>query len=202
MKYLLVVFLTICAFTSKAEGLSFHLLDTVPTTSFRPIPKKAALFGLLPGGGQIYTRKYWKLPIIYGALGGAIYAIDFNTKNYKRYKNALFDFQTTRDAEAVGEEYDIPAAFISENSLRSQRDKFNKWRQQSWIFTFIGYFVTIIEGYVVAHLFEFDISDDLSLSTTPSPIIQTDLGVTPAWGVTFSVGFNQKSNKPIKNIFP
>jgi hypothetical protein len=204
MRLLLVSFILIFGGLSKASSIQYSLLDSIPAEEevFKPIPRKAALYGLIPGGGQIYTRKYWKLPIIYGGLAAGIYAIDFNSRNTKRYKNALFDFQTDRDAAAVGEEYNIPISFISENSLRSQRDKFDKWRQQSYIFTFIGYFITIIEGYVVAHLFDFDISDDLSLRTVPTTTFQLEQGAVVGLGVSARLTIKTNQQKPIKNIFP
>ena len=56
--------------------------------AFKPNPTKAVLFALVPGLGQIYNRKYWKLPIVYGGLMGCMYAVTWNNKNYADYKNA------------------------------------------------------------------------------------------------------------------
>ena len=59
--------------------------------AFKPNPTKAVLFALVPGLGQIYNRKYWKLPIVYGGLMGCMYAVTWNNKNYKDYSTAYKD---------------------------------------------------------------------------------------------------------------
>ena len=79
---------TVKAVLSAADSLP---QPKVKLKEFKPDPNKALLYALVPGLGQIYNRKYWKLPLVYGAFMGCMYAITWNNKNYKDYSTAYFD---------------------------------------------------------------------------------------------------------------
>ena len=79
---------TVKAVLSAADSLP---QPKVKLKEFKPDPNKALLYALVPGLGQIYNRKYWKLPLVYGAFMGCMYAITWNNKNYKDYSTASFD---------------------------------------------------------------------------------------------------------------
>ncbi len=142
-----------------------------------PDPTKATWLALvIPGGGQIYNRKYWKLPIVYGGFAGCAYALTWNGKMYKDYQSAYVD--------AVNEKWDsssitdlLPSGYIDRVShsqitetLRKRKDTYRRWRDLS-IFAFIGvYLISVVDAYVDAELSNFDIGPDLSMKVEPTLI--------------------------------
>lgn len=125
-------------------------------------PQKAAVLSLmLPGAGQAYNKRWWKLPLVYGAFGGMIYAIDYNQDLYRRFRDAL-------KLQLAGDPHEFTnTAIDSANALRSLRDEYDRNTQLSYIGTVILYGIVAIEAFVDAHLLEFDIDDDLSLRLQP-----------------------------------
>lgn len=146
-------------------------------TTWEPNPKKAVLWALIPGGGQIYNRKFWKLPIVYGGFIGCAYAIRWNNQMYQDYKQALKDLidddPTTESYNTfmhLGVEIDDTNKDWYQNVFKNRKDKYRRWRDLS-IFVAIGvYAISIIDAYVDASLSHFDISDDLSLDIEPAVI--------------------------------
>ncbi|WP_455587385.1 DUF5683 domain-containing protein [Bacteroides sp.] len=147
---------------------------TIPKTVWVPNPTKATWLAVVfPGGGQIYNRKYWKLPIIYGGFAGCAYALSWNGKMYKDYSRAYLDIMdndpnTNSHLDIIGRRN------ISEDQLkeliRKQKDMFRRYRDLS-IFAFIGvYLISIIDAYVDAELSNFDITPDLSMRVEPTII--------------------------------
>ena len=136
-------------------------------------PKKAAIYSaVIPGAGQIYTKKYWKVPIIYGGLVTSAYFINDNNNQYKEYKDAaLLSYETEEDQ--LGYTY---------SELIILKDHYKRNREISY-FSFVGvYILNIVDASVNAHLFNFDVSDDISLNIRPySTLINT--------GVLFSLNF-------------
>ena len=142
-----------------------------------PNPTKATWLALvIPGGGQIYNRKYWKLPIVYGGFAGCAYALTWNGKMYKDYQAAYVD--------AVNEKWDsssitdlLPPGYVDRVShsqitetLRKRKDTYRRWRDLS-IFAFIGvYMISVVDAYVAAELSNFDIGPDLSMKVEPTLI--------------------------------
>ncbi|MBK7870247.1 MAG: hypothetical protein IPJ74_05935 [Saprospiraceae bacterium] len=146
-----------------------------------PNPKKAALLSLIvPGVGQVYNKGLWyvKVPIIYGAIGGVAYAIDFNQTNYRRFKKAYIQKLNDEDTEFKG----LP--FDNERSLKILRDYYDKNTQLSYIGLVAVYALQSVEAFVNAHLKTFDVNDDISLRVKPQ--WNTDLltgAPTPAIGL-------------------
>ncbi|MBT5858658.1 MAG: hypothetical protein HOH88_02200 [Flavobacteriales bacterium] len=126
-------------------------------------PKKAAIYSaILPGSGQVYTKKYWKVPIIYGGLITSGYFIKNNNDRYIMYKeatlNSLNDNTSSQIVEGVTIEYD---------NLKIIKDHYRRNREIS-ILCFVGtYILNIVDASVNAHLFHFDVSDDISLNIQP-----------------------------------
>lgn len=132
-----------------------------------PIPKKSLILSLaVPGAGQVYNGRYWKLPLVYGALGGMVYVIDFNQSRYKRLKTALDLKRQNLDHEFSGTGID------SERSLLALRDSYDKNRQLSYFGLFVVYALQAVEAFVDAHLLGFEINEDLGLQLSPQ--ISTD----------------------------
>ena len=144
---------------------------------FIPNPTKATWLALvIPGGGQIYNRKYWKLPIIYGGFAGCAYALTWNNKMYKDYMQAYKDAalgnweaNSIHDLLPPGYLDRTPKTQITE-TLRKRKDTYRRYRDLS-IFAFIGvYLISVIDAYVDAELSNFDITPDLSMQVEPAVI--------------------------------
>lgn len=130
---------------------------------------------VIPGGGQIYNRKYWKLPIIYGGFAGCAYALTWNRKMYKDYMQAYKDASKGNwDASSINDLLPgicqkVPQTQIVE-TLRKRKDTYRRYRDLS-IFAFIGvYLISVIDAYVDAELSNFDITPDLSMRIEPAVI--------------------------------
>ena len=156
--------------------------DSVPPPSkdinkkiFMPNPTKATWLAVVfPGGGQIYNRKFWKLPIIYGGFAGCAYALSWNGKMYKDYSQAYLDIMDSNPNTKSYEDLLPPNATYNEeqlkNTLKRRKDMFRRYRDLS-IFAFIGvYLISIIDAYVDAELSNFDITPDLSMKVEPAVI--------------------------------
>lgn len=149
----------------------------MPKKMFVPNPTKATWYAIVfPGGGQIYNRKYWKLPIIYGGFAGCAYALTWNGKMYKDYMQAYKDASKGNwDASSITDL--LPPGYIDRVSqtqivetLRKRKDTYRRYRDLS-IFAFIGvYLISVIDAYVDAELSNFDITPDLSMRIEPAVI--------------------------------
>ena len=171
---------------------------------FKPDPKKAVLMALVPGLGQIYNRKFWKLPIVYGGLMGCMYAVTWNNRNYQDYSAAYKDImmdaeEPNRPVEEfhtswqdfLGVGYD-PKEWVTntnfQTQLKNRKDYYRRYRDLSIIITVGVYALSIIDAYVDAQLFDFDISPDLSMHWEPSVTPQTAYS-SRSYGLNCSIKF-------------
>mgnify|MGYP006908800779 FL=1 len=168
-------------------------------STWRPDPKRALWLALvLPGAGQIYNRKYWKLPIIYGGFIGCIYALTWNNMMYKDYSQAYLDLMDNDPNTAsynkflhLGVKIDSSNEERYKEIFRNRKDKYRRWRDMSF-FVMIGvYALSVIDAYVDAELSVFDISKDLSLKVEPT-VIPNHSGGNPLQAQ--SLGVNCKLN--------
>ena len=144
---------------------------------FVPDPKKALWLAIaIPGGGQIYNRKYWKLPLIYGGFVGCVYALNWNNTMYHDYSQAYIDIMdddpNTKSYENfIPQNYDINQNLTRIQDLfRRKKNYYRRYRDLS-MFAMIGvYVLSIIDAYVDAELSSFDISKNLSMKVRPSVI--------------------------------
>ena len=142
---------------------------------FIPNSNRAIWLALvIPGGGQIYNRKYWKLPIVYGGFVGCAYALTWNNRMYKDYSQAYLDIMDSNPNTKSYEDLLPPNSSYNEEQLKStlkrRKDMFRRYRDLS-IFAFIGvYLISIIDAYVDAELSNFDITPDLSMKVEPAVI--------------------------------
>jgi hypothetical protein len=127
----------------------------------KPSPKKAAILSLaLPGLGQTYNGKDWKVPIVYAGLGTATYLIKRNKRSYERFKLAY--------EQRLAEEEDEFKGIISQpQSIKNLRDDARKKLEQSWFALVAVYLLNSVDAFVDAHFFDFNMSDDLSLHWSP-----------------------------------
>ena len=151
---------------------------TMDLKPFSPSSSKAVMYSaIFPGLGQIYNRKYWKLPLVYGAFMGCAYAITWNSKNLEDYSTAYSDIKSDDPKTNNSWEDFIPANanpedYIKDQSFQDQlkrnKDYFRRNRDLSIIITVGVYLLCMVDAYVDAELFDFDISPDLSMRIAPS----------------------------------
>lgn len=145
-------------------------------STWRPDPQRALWLAMvIPGGGQIYNRKYWKLPIVYGGFVGCIYAMNWNNMMYKDYAQAYLDIMdddpTTQSYNKfmhLGRQINSSNEERYKTIFKKRKDRYRRWRDLSF-FVMVGvYAISVIDAYVDAELSEFDLSKDLSLKVRPS----------------------------------
>ena len=165
---------------------------TVLKENWVPNPKKALWLAIaFPGGGQIYNRKYWKLPLIYGGFMGCFYAISWNNTMYHDYSQAFMDIMdndpnTNSFYNFLPPTYDVNANLERlQNLFKKKKNYYRRYRDLS-IFCAIGvYALSIIDAYVDAELSSFDISKDLSVKFKPSVI--TDKAMANTTGNSYGL---------------
>lgn len=165
---------------------SIMLSDTIKLSkgkkdwsTWRPDPQRALWLALvIPGGGQIYNRKYWKLPLVYGGFIGCIYAMSWNNMMYKDYSQAYLDIVDNDPGTASYNKFLHLGMQITTDTqikryteiFKSRRDKYRRWRDMSFFVMLGVYALSVIDAYVDAELSVFDISKDLSLRVEPAII--------------------------------
>lgn len=184
-----------------AAGNSAGVPKVKLPAAFKPDPTKAVLLALVPGMGQIYNRKYWKLPIVYGAFMGCLYAVTWNNKSYQDYSEAYKDFMydtankmpqenwhqswqdvTNRDPETVFNDTNFA------DQLKRRKDYYRRYRDLSIIITVGVYALSIVDAYVDAQLFDFDITPDLSMRVEPVVTPKTSYS-SSTYGLNCSLKF-------------
>lgn len=180
---------TAVRFSITADSL-LQLAVPLEKERFIPDPKKAMwLAMIIPGGGQIYNRKYWKLPLVYGGFIGCVYAMTWNNTMYRDYSQAYIDIMDS-DANTKSYEnflpdhYDVTANMDRLKELfKRKKNYYRRYRDLS-MFCMIGvYALSIVDAYVDAEMSSFDISDDLSLKVHPT-IINEKHSVMKAQGMS------------------
>ena len=151
---------------------------------WKPDAMRAVWMGaIIPGYGQIYNRSYWKLPVVYGAFFGCAYAITWTQGMYNDYKTAYRDILTdgtngTREDSPdksyiaiLPEGYTISRVGGFDtwtNTLKNRQSQYRRYRDLSIVAAVAVYALSLIDAYVDAQLFDYDISDDLSLQVDPA----------------------------------
>ena len=151
------------------EVATINLNDTV----WLPNPKKATMLSAaIPGAGQIYNRQWWKVPILYAGIATVGYFINWNNSAYIRYRNAYLDYvdsdpSTNRYNLVLPEGYVISDASWFESTLENRQEGYRHDRDMLIIAMTGIYVLNILEANVAAHLYDFDVSDDLSMHFLP-----------------------------------
>ncbi|WP_291963712.1 DUF5683 domain-containing protein [Maribacter sp.] len=134
---------------------------------FNPLaPSKAAFYSaVIPGLGQIYNKRYWKVPIVWGAIGGSAYMYIYNNDQYQRFRTAFKRRQAGFTDDEFNGEGTLP--LFDEDDLEYQQERFQNDRDL-WLVAAIGlYALNIVDANVDAHLKQFNIDDDLSIDFEP-----------------------------------
>ena len=166
------------AFSQKSDVDSIKIKKPIVVHS----PRRATIYSaVLPGLGQIYNRKYWKLPIVYGGFVTLGYFINFNNELYVKYKQAYSDIIDTDPNTNSFKKLNVNPIFFEPDKisqlterLRLAKDGSRRNRDLVVISTAVFYALNIIDASVDANFFNFDIGDDLTINWVPGPIICMD----------------------------
>jgi hypothetical protein len=153
---------------SESDSLITESRDTLLLKSYanRYSPRKALLYAaVVPGLGQIYNKKYWKLPLVYGGFTFTVYYLNFFAKRYTASKNELF---FNLNAFPLNENYANPESGYTTAQLRARVDFYRRQRDFMMIMTGAMYLLQIIDAHVDAHLKEFDLNPNLKVSIEPT----------------------------------
>lgn len=187
------------------EGVEILMDSTASPTmgkvrSFNPDPQRALwMSALCPGLGQIYNRRYWKLPIVVGAFVGLSYGASWNNRMYKDYskgyRDVMDDDPDTRSYmdffPPTVKEADLDHAWL-QRIMKSKRDYYRRYREICVIAMVGVYLINIVDAYVDASLAHFDISPDLTLDVSPAAIDNQTLGGggrMPSLGLQCAISF-------------
>lgn len=148
-----------------------------------PTRKATMLSALFPGAGQLYNKKYWKLPIIYGGFATFGYIVNYNNTGYKRFKLA-YELLTDGN-DATKDEFD---GYYTASQLQNTRDSYRRYRDLGLILTAGFYILQIIDAHVDAYLARYDVSDNLALRVEPTYEEAPRLSKRPTGGGIMGVG--------------
>ncbi len=147
---------------------------------FKGKPGKAALLSLIiPSGGQIYNKKWWKVPLALGIDGALTYTVIYNRQQYKKSDKIYLQLLDAGDPLST--------------RYRQQRDYYRKWSEYSYIWLIGGHLITVVDAFVDRHLMEFDISPDLSVIPSYTEYDNKELVIQA--GIKINLN---KSNKVVK----
>lgn len=152
----------------EGEGVTFE--EVTKKKSINPLaPSKAAFYSaILPGLGQIYNKRYWKAPIVWGALGTGIYVYSYNNTEYRRARNAFkrrlagFTDDEFYDLNGDGSGPDVSSDALQEAQENTQRD-----RDLALVISIALYALNIIDANVDSHLKQYNVDDDLAIDFNP-----------------------------------
>jgi len=148
--------------TPSKDTLSVQLADTLAVKEKKHSPKVAGCLSIVPGLGQAYNKKYWKIPIVYAGLVGGAYGINYFSMEYIAYRNEY------RNRINYGKRSDKDKFRMDDANIAATKQYNQKYLQLSILLTSVWYFVNILDAVVDAHLMSFDISHDLSMNIAPA----------------------------------
>ena len=163
------------AFAEESESKKKEKKEKKQKTEKKVVPRdphKATLWALLPGGGQIYNRRYWKIPIVYAGFGVTTYFIITNRHEYLKYNDAYI-CSAKEDSEEDFTCEDPLAQKYSTTDLQSIRDYYRRNLELSVIVTAAWYILQMLDATVDAHLTHWNVNDDLSVDL--QPVIRTNV---------------------------
>lgn len=180
--------------TLKEQGIT--VIDTlkIKKKGINPLaPSKAAFYSaVFPGLGQIYNKRYWKVPIVYAVIGTGVYAYKYNDDLYDRFRTA---FKRRQAGFTDDEFYDLgtpnapgsPPDF-SDQALENAQERYQRDRDLWLLVTIAMYALNIVDANVDAHLKQFNVDDDLSMKL--KPYLDTDfLTADPVYGLALTIKF-------------
>lgn len=177
---LLILFLATGFSAFSQETKSDSIVAKKPKVEHSP--RRATIYSaVLPGLGQIYNRKYWKVPLVYGGFATLGYFINFNNEQYTTYRQAYSDIIDNDPNTTSYMKLNVnPSLLLPERisnfteQLRSAKDYWRRNRDLVVIGTVVFYALNVIDASVDANFFNFDISDELTINWVPAPVMCMD----------------------------
>jgi hypothetical protein len=162
-KYLFFSFILLNSFFSFSQENDLIISDTIPTIDdvINPLAPSTAAFysAILPGLGQAYNKKYWKIPIVYGVLGTSTGFYIYNNKQYNRYRDAFKSMRSGKPHEVDGLNGNV---LLTDDALERAQTRFKEDRDLSLFITIGMYALQIVEASVDAHLKQLNTDDNLA----------------------------------------
>ena len=174
------LFCSTTLFAQKPEIIKFK--DTIATTINPLAPSKAAFYSaILPGLGQAYNKKYWKIPIVYGAIGISVYSYTFNQREYHKFRD---EYKRRLDG-TFDPEHPIYGNLDNDRLISAQ--KFHQRNRDLSMLFIVGFYIlNIVDANVDAHLIQFNVNDNLSIKPD---LYQDQLNNKQNIGLRFSYNF-------------
>ncbi len=167
---------------SKKDSVSKEPVDS---SIIKHSPRKATIMSaILPGLGQVYNKKYWKVPLIYSGFATIGYFIVTNNQQYQIYQNA---FKVRANNDTLNSAYGEFVNKYTQSQLQEIRDYYRRYKDLNWILGGLLYILNVVDADVDAHLFYFDVSDKLTLNWKPS--FYQDYQFRNYAGLTFKLNF-------------
>ncbi|UJH67886.1 DUF5683 domain-containing protein [Allomuricauda sp. SCSIO 65647] len=176
----------------KKEGVSVEVA-TFERKAINPLaPSKAAFYSaILPGLGQIYNKRYWKAPIVWGALGTGIYVYSINNTEYNRYRTAF----KQRRAGLIDEFFDLgepdpgkTTPDVTDEALENAQERFQRDRDLALLITIALYALNIIDANVDAHLKQYNVDENLGFDIKPY-LNMNPVTSSPNYGLAMTIKF-------------
>ncbi len=184
MRFLLVLVFGIFSFALHAQESTKSIVKKpAQDSTHKHSPKKAALFSaIIPGAGQIYNRKYWKVPVLAAGAGALVYSFQFNQKNYSLFKTELINRQT--GSPEINSELNN----LTDANLNELQDFYRRNRDLTVVGMALLYALNVLDATVDAHLFDFNVNEDLSMHIRPQSIYSS-ISSSPFAGVGLTLNF-------------
>ena len=183
ISFIFVFLLTLlpCQGKSQNDTIKKVIADSV-VEKLHSAKKATIMSAVLPGLGQVYNKKYWKVPIIYAGIGVFTYFIVFNANNYNRFRSAYI-VSVNKDTANYS---DLTQKYTSDELL-SARDYYRRNLEMTCLLTTLWYILNILDATVDAHLFTYNISKELSMKV--EPVFNPIYGSRVSSGVKLSFKF-------------
>ncbi|MDR0714633.1 MAG: DUF5683 domain-containing protein [Bacteroidales bacterium] len=153
------------------------------------IPAKATIMSaVLPGLGQVYNRKYWKVPIAYALIGASVYFLIRTQNNFQRYRRAYIDLKDLDPYTNYHKKLNIPSYYNEEQYITSFKDNYRRYRDWAIIAVVITYLMNVVDANVDAHLFDYNVDDNISFHASPQ-FFKDDLTNLPKFGLNLCFSF-------------
>ena len=190
LKYTILVLFLFSSILVKSQNTEKITVKTSDTLNLEKIhsPKKAAIMSaIVPGLGQFYNKKYWKIPLVWGAYAGTIYAFNFNNTEYKKVKEIYKSYidKQAEDHQEIVEKYGEGRTEF----FKTVKNSYKRNRDLMVLLTIGVHLLNIVDANVDAHFFTFDVSPDLSLKAEPILFNKFDFSNQTTLGLRVSLKF-------------
>jgi hypothetical protein len=176
----LFIFVAQVSWSQGKTDTPLIIKDSVKSEEINPLaPAKAAFYSaILPGLGQAYNKKYWKIPLVYGAMGTSLYFYVKNNQKYHQYRDAY----KRRLAGFTDDEFQ----YLDNERLISAQKFYQRNRDLSMLVTALFYVLNIVDANVDAHLIQFNVNENLSVAPD---VYENDINYKPNVGISFNYRF-------------